>query len=200
MLSKPFIFENDFDDRPAEVEVVVPFPPAPVFSENELIAAREIAYLEGVEEGKALQKKEIEADILQVLTGFDKQLTSFLDEEAEKRQQLQMEAAKLAKTIALKICLTELEKHAVDRVVTCLESTTKMLLSRPRIHVNVHPQLVEPLKVCVQQLMKGGDIQVVTDETLTIYDCRFQWQEGGTEVILQNILDQIDTYISQIAE
>lgn len=199
MLSRPFVFENDFDDKLIEMEPVE-FPPVPTFSEDELAAAKEMAYMGGIEEGKVLQKKEIDADILQVLTGFEVQLTDFLKNEAQKRQQLQMEAAKLAKTIALKICLTELEKHAVDRVVTCLESTTKMLLSRPQINVSVHPQLAEPLGVCIKQLIKGGDIQVVTDETLTIHDCRFQWQEGGTEVILQNILDQIDTYINQIAD
>jgi hypothetical protein len=40
----------------------------------------------------------------------------------------------------------------------------------------------------------------VADDTLKIYDCRFQWQEGGAEVILQSILDQIDTHISQLEE
>lgn len=196
---RPFVFENDFDDKPIVVEPIA-VPPAPTFSEDELAVAKEMAYMAGIKEGRDLQKQEIDAAILQTVTGFEAQLTACLNEEAQKRQQLQMEAAKLAKTIALKICLTELEQHAVDRVVTCLESTTKMLLSRPQINVSVHPQLAEPLSDCIKHLVEGGDIHVATDDALTIYDCRFQWQEGGTEVILQNILDQIDTYINQLAE
>lgn len=199
MSIRPFIFENDFDDKPIVIEPIV-VTPAPTFSEEELAVAKEMAYMAGVEEGRRLQNQDIDAKVLQTITEFEAQLTGFISEEAQKRQQLQVEAAKLAKTIALKICLTELEKHAVDRVVTCLESTTKMLLSRPQINVSVHPQIAEPLRDCIKHMIEGGDIHVMTDETLTIYDCRFRWQEGGAEVILQNILDQIDTYINQLAE
>lgn len=198
MSVRRFIFENDFDDKTIQLEPVVVH--EPTFLEHEITAAKDIAYLEGVNEGRKMQQTEIEAQILQIVSGFDSQLNRFMDSEAEKRQQLQVMSAKLAKTIALKICLTELEKHAVDRVLFCLESATKMLLTRPKMTVNVHPDLATPLSQHLQPLIKEGEIKVLTDDTLMIYDCRFQWQEGGAEIVLQHVLDQIDTYITQLAE
>ena len=109
-------------------------------------------------------------------------------------------AAKLAREVAVKICLTEAEQHAIDRVLYCLDSITKMLLVRPKMIVKVHADIMETLKSYVQTNIKEGEISIVADDTLKIYDCRFQWQEGGAEVILQSILDQIDTHISQLEE
>ncbi|WP_032113778.1 FliH/SctL family protein [Candidatus Paracaedibacter symbiosus] len=196
--TKPFIFENDFDDKPIMVEPVLPS--VPTFSEDELAMAKEVAYTAGVEEGRRLQQNEINAQILHLVTNFEAQLTQFIDSDVCKWQQLQAEAAQLAKTIALKICLTEIEQHAVDRVVTCLEATTKMLLTRPKINVQVHPDIASPLTESIKQMIEAGEINVMSDDTLAIYDCRFQWQEGGAEVILKNIQNQIDTYINQLAE
>ena len=75
-----------------------------------------------------------------------------------------------------------------------------MLLVRPKIIVKVHADIVEALKSYVQTNVKEGEISIVADDTLKIYDCQFQWQEGGAEVILQSILDQIDIHISQLEE
>ena len=147
-----------------------------------------------------MQHEEIEAQILQVVSEFDKQFTKFIDIEVEKRQQIQVMAAKLARAVAVKICLTEAEQHAIDRVLHCLESITKMLLIRPKMIVKVHADIIEPLKSYVQNNAKEGEIIVMADDTLKIYDCRFEWQEGGAEVILQTILDQIDTNILQLED
>lgn len=198
MPTKRFMFENDFDERVVLIEPLLSTPPT--FSEEELSGARELAHQEGIEEGRQLQQEEIEAQILQVVSDFDTQFTKFIDNEAEKRQQIQVMAAKLARTVAVKICLTEVEQHAVDRVLHCLDSITKMLLVRPKMTVSVHPSIVEPLKSYVQTNVKEESVNIIADDTLKIYDCRFQWQEGGAEVILQNILDQIDTYITQLEE
>jgi flagellar assembly protein FliH len=198
MPTKRFTFENDFDERVVLIEPF--FSTSPTFSEEELRGAKELAYQEGIEEGRQLQQEEIEAQILQVMFEFDKQVTKFIDNEAEKRQQIQVMAAKLARAVAVKICLTEAEQHAIDRVLHCLDSITKMLLVRPKMIVKVHADIVDALKVYVQTNVKEGEISIVADDTLEIYDCRFQWQEGGAEVILQSILDQIDTHISQLEE
>lgn len=199
MPTKRFMFENDFDERVVLIEPMLSIP-SPTFSEEELRGARELAHQEGIEEGRQLQQEEIETQILQVVSDFNTQFTKFIDDEAEKRQQIQVMAAKLAKTVAVKICLTEVEQHAVDRVLHSLNSITKMLLATPKMVVSVHASIVEPLKSYIQHNVKEEGINVIADETLKIYDCRFQWQDGGAEVILQNILDQIDTYITQLEE
>lgn len=197
--TRPFIFENDFDENAIVVESPV-IPEIPTFSEDELAAAKEIAYMQGLEEGKRMQQSEIDAQLLQTLTGFEGELVKFIDAESEKRREVQKDAAELAKTIALKICLTESEKHSVDRVVVCLDSVTKMLLDKPKINISVHPDLMEPLTKRIKRMIEGDAVQVITDESLSILDCRFNWQEGGAEVMLQNTLQQIDTYIDQITE
>lgn len=193
-----FNFDNDFDDKPVVEEPALP--PEPTFSGAELVQEKETAYAAGLEEGKRLEKEAIEAQVLQLVSHFEEQLTRFIESDMQKWQQLQTEAAQLAKTIAYKICLTEIEQHAVERVTHCLATTTTMLLSRPKINVHINDAIAKPLSQSLKKMIDAGEIAIVPDETLAIYDCRFQWQEGGTEVILKNIQDQIETYINQLTE
>lgn len=196
--TRPFVFDKDFDENIIVIEH--PIPEVPTFSEDELAAAKEIAYRQGVEEGKRMKQSEIDAQLLQTLTGFEGELVKFIDAESQKRREVQRDAAELAKTIALKICIAESEKNSIDRVVTCLDSFTKMLLDKPKINICVHPDLIESLSARIQHMIEGNMAQVIMDDSLNILDCRFSWQEGGADVILQNTLQQIDSYIDQITE
>lgn len=198
MPTRRFIFENDFDERPILIEPTLPI--EITFSEDELNAAKEVAYLEGVNEGKRLQEQEINTKILDIVSSFEEKVNQFIEEEARNRQQLQVLAAKLAHTISVKICLTELEKNAVNRVSTCLERATSLLLNRPQVRISVHPELIEPLGERLQPLIEKEELNVVADPSLEIYDCRLDWQDGGAEILLRHTLDQIDDYINQLTK
>jgi len=191
---KKFTFNHDFE-KPAPID-----PNAPKYTEDEMRLIRDQAYAEGVTEGRSIQQQIIDADLARALIGFEDKLVQFVEAEALRRQAIQSEAAQLAKTVALKICLTDLEKHSVDRVVTCMDRVTQSLLGNPTMAIKVNPKLVQPLADRVKNLISQGQIQVRSDELLDEVDCAFSWASGGAEVILKNTLNEIDRLISEISQ
>lgn len=189
-----FTFNQDFEKPKPQPEDEN----TPRYTEDQVNVMRELAYSKGVEDGKAAQQQAVEADLARVLGGFEEKLTNFVAAEAEKRKIIYTEAAHLARTIALKICLTESEKNSVDRVVTCMEQINQTLLSKPAMAISVNPRLSESFSHRVRDLIERGDIQVKPDDSLSLMDCRFSWATGGAEVVLKNTLDEVDRLISEI--
>ncbi len=196
-LSTPFYFGTNFDKaQPLVKESEV----TQTFTEEELMAAKEIAYAEGVAEGRTRQMEVIDADLVKALIGFQDQLVKFVDEEAQNRRQIHYQAAQLAKSVAVKICITESEKHGVERVLKCMDELTQALLEKPNMTIKVHPDLASPLKKRITRMIDEGAIQIAIEESLSILDCQFNWTGGGAESLLHNSMREIDTYINQILE
>lgn len=187
-----FTFNHDFE-KPKPVDEN-----APKYTEDQVCAMKEVAHSKGVDEGKAIQRQIIEADLVNAVLGFEQELTKFVEVESDKRRQVQLEAAQLAKTIALKICLTDNEKKSVERVVTCMEKITQTLLNKPTMAISVNPKISQALGQRIQDLIVDGSIQIKTDESLDMTDCRFAWASGGAEVVLKNTLSEVDRIINEI--
>jgi flagellar assembly protein FliH len=188
-----FTFNHDFE-KPKPIDEN-----APKYTEDQVIAMRELAYSKGIDEGKNTQQHIIEADLTRALAGFEEQLVNFVNLESEKRAIIHAEAAQLAKIVALKICLTEAEKNSVDRVVTCMEKVTQTLLGKPTMSIVVNPQISQSLSERIKDLIANGEIQIKTDDSLSVMDCRFSWASGGAEVVLKNTLDEVDRLINEIS-
>ncbi|AIK96526.1 FliH/SctL family protein [Candidatus Odyssella acanthamoebae] len=189
-----FTFNHDFE-KPKPIDEN-----APKYTEDQAVAMRELAYSKGIDEGKNTQQHLIEADLARALAGFEEQLVNFVNLESEKRAIIHSEAAQLAKIVALKICLTEVEKNSVDRVVTCMEKVTQTLLGKPTMSIVVNPQISQSLSERIKDLITNGEIQIKTDDSLSVMDCRFSWATGGAEVVLKNTLDEVDRLINEISE
>lgn len=188
-----FTFNHDFE-KPKPVDEN-----APKYNEDQVGVIRELAYNQGFEAGKAEQRQAIEADLAVALGKFEAHLIEFINAETEKRGVIHHEAAQLAKTVALKICLTDSEKNSVDRVVTCMEKVNQALLTKPTMAISVNPQLSQSLSERIKDLIATGNIQVKTDEALGLMDCRFTWATGGAEVVLRNTLNEVDRLINEIS-
>jgi flagellar assembly protein FliH len=189
-----YINENDFD-KPARKETS-----ERQFTESELLNAKEASYQKGLEDGRNQNSQEIDAQLADALTGFQDHVVRFADLEATKRREVHEEAIRLAKNIATKICVAESELHAVDRVITCLESVTQTLLGNPKITISVHPDIISPLSEKIQEMIQSGLVQVMTDETIAPMDSRFSWAEGGAESILKKTTDEIEKIVENILE
>ena len=188
-----FLFNHDFE-KPIQID-----PNAPKYTEDDVALMKDAAYAEGVTEGRTIQQTIIEADLSRAMGGFEDKLVQFVEEESLKRQEVHAEAAQLAKAVATKICLTEAEKHAVDRVLTCMEQITKTLLGRPTMAVKVNPKLEKTLLDRVKDLVANGQIVVSSDASLDEMDCTFSWASGGAEVLLKNTLDEVDRLINELS-
>ncbi|MBX3487262.1 MAG: hypothetical protein KF798_05105 [Candidatus Paracaedibacteraceae bacterium] len=189
-----FTFNHDFE-KPIQID-----PNAPKYTEDDAALIKEAAYAEGVAEGRAIQQTVIEADLTRAMEGFEDKLIRFAEEEATKRHLVQSEAAHLAKAVAMKICLADVEKHSVDRVLSCMEKVTKTLLGKPTMAIHVNPKIAKTLMERVQDLIQNGQIIIQADDSLEPMDCTFSWASGGAEVLLKNTLDEIERLIGEISQ
>lgn len=187
-----FLFNHDFE-KPIQID-----PRAPKYTEDDATLIKNTAYAEGIAEGRSIQQTIIEADLTRAMSGFEDRLVQFVEAESQRRHVVQSEAAQLAKTVATKICLSEAEKHAVDRVLTCMDKITKTLLGNPTMSIVVNPKLEKTLLDRVKDLVSNGQIIVSSDEALSEMDCTFSWASGGAEVLLKNTLNEVDRLIEQI--
>ncbi len=189
-----FTFNHDFE-KPIQLD-----PNAPKYTEGDASHMKEDAFSQGVTEGRSIQQQIIDADLARALIGFEDKLVQFVADEACKRSLVQSEAAQLAKTVALKICITDVEKQSVDRVLTCMKKVTESLLGNPTMAICVNPKLEKPLTERVKNLIADGQIQIKVDEALDEMDCAFSWASGGAEVILKNTLNEVDRLIGEISQ
>lgn len=191
MNKSKFIFSEDFEKPECDPADEVKF------TEKDMSVVKKKAFDEGIEAGKSLEKKGIDAQLIQALIGFQDHLSRFVDEEGNKRREIQYQAAQLAKNIAVKICISESETNAVDRVLSCMDSATKNLLGTPKITVRVNPEIESPLSKRVHEMIQGDLIQVIADESIAKMDCQLVWANGGAESILENTLKEVDLILEE---
>lgn len=186
-----FIFQEDFERKECD----------PVdelkFTERDIIVIKEKAIEEGIQIGRNKEKQEIDAQLIHSLIGFQDHLTRFVDEEGENRRQLQYQAAQLAKSIAIKICVAESENHAVDRVISCMDSVTKNLLGTPKMTLKVNPEIGSALSMRIQEMIQGNRVQVVMDDSIAKMDCQIQWADGSADCILEKTVTEIDSILQE---
>lgn len=185
MSLEKYTFLDDFD-KPR-----LPLGEELKYTDNDLEGARLKALREGVEKGRQQEKQSIDSELIQVLGSFQNHFSRFVQEESERRQQVQYQASQLAKEIALKICISEAEKNAVDRVLSCFESVTKSILETPKITLFVHPKFEKVLAEKMNTVAQGDSVNLIADASIAVTDCKLEWQDGSAESILERIIDQI---------
>lgn len=166
----------------------------PKHTSAQLQAAQQAFYEQGIEHGRKLEKNAVDTQLLHSLMDFQGKWGEFIEEERNKRVDVQKRAVMLAKTIAYKIGVSEIEKNAAERVGALMNMVSQTLLDDPKINLYVNPAHVSLLS---HYLEKKDKIQVKSDETLGLSDCRFDWDQGGAEFLLKDILEKIDVIIQE---
>lgn len=186
-----YTFPEDFEERECD----------PVdelkYTERDIIVVQKKALDEGIQIGKNQEKQEIDTQLIEALIGFRGHLSRFVDQEGENRRQLQYQAAQLAKSIAIKICVAESENNAVDRVMACMDSVTKNLLGSPKITLRVNPEIESALSERIQEMIQNNLVHVSTDDSIAKMDCQLQWTDGSAECILEKTLIDIDSVLEE---
>ncbi len=193
-----YIFDRSFDEVEVKEEVVEEI--VPTFSEDELNAAKEIAFQEGVVEGRRLHAQEVETRLLESMSQWQQRLEEFMAQEHLKNLKLQQEAAILAHRIAEKICRQVVYHHAAEVVEETFQEATSFMLEPGQVSIQIHPDLVEPVKQRIQAMIDKGEIEIHLDPALEIGDCQLSWSGGGVEFKLNETLEKIDSYIRAYTE
>ncbi len=178
----------------------VPEPEAPVFSEDELEAAKAEAF----EAGKAEASKE-------ALTSSETRMADTADRLAEQAAELIQgqeavnaeilaDALTLATTIVRKLFPSLNDVQKVHEIEAMIETTVPHLLNEPRLLIRLNPEaksvIGDRLNAIAQERGYLGKISIVADNTAPEGDCSIEWGSGGVERKTGEIWTRIDAVLA----
>ena len=200
---KPFLFERDFDIDPAELKrrreaeraakrraeeeatEAAAEPPPPSYGQEELDQVAADSFQRGVEQGRA-----------EAMTGIEQRLADSWQTVGDRFRQLQgahraaletlsAEVTELAYTMVRQLSPAVAKKGGLQEIEAMMAEVFGSLRDEPRILVRVHPDLVEQVRVRMEEIATNnafeGQIAVRPEPEMSEGDCRLEWAEGGAE-------------------
>ena len=198
---RPFVFEQSFDSLPSpeELEMIKQEEEeeaAPTFSEEELLAAREDSYKQGLQAGLQEATTGIEqkvATTLDVLAGTLDRLT---EQQQQANELISRETIGLAVAAVGKLLPEFIQNSGTAEVEKFVGDIMSRILEEPRITIRVAdeilPEIERNLIDLTGRIGFSGILEVTGDSELGPADCRIRWSEGDAERIIEATLREIE--------
>lgn len=198
--SRKFMFDRHiFDEPDVEEEEDLP-PPPPTFSEEELEAARAMAYDKGRRDGLAEEKESQNTRAANLLETIVKSLPQIFAAESLREKTYEREAVALA-LAAFRTVFPFLEsRHGLSEAESVIRAVLEDVEGRSEIAVDLHPDSVESIELhlkTVAERLEHVRITVRPDERLKPGDCRLSWKDGGAVRDSQALAEEIACRIEE---
>jgi len=204
------MFETDFEAAPPpppepEVVSVEPeVPPPPTFSEDELAAARQQAYADGLADGTRSGQAEAMAgqtqQLNEVLARLDVQLNQLLKVQLDNRAEVIDRSVQVALTITRKLVPSFAARHGLSEIEGLVRQCMAQLNAEPRLVIRTHDSLLDEVTAKVQAMAEAqgfeGKLVFIGDEQMGPGDCRLEWADGGAERDEARIWADVDRVVA----
>jgi len=222
---KRFMFERDFEAelRPAPpkpqepipeqpTEVLMPdepvHPPTPMFSAEELHAARMAAYADGETTGLQTAMGSIDSKIARALEQIGAQLPSLQHDREQVVHSVSEEAARLAHAMVARMFPEMARRYGLTEIQAVIADCIEQAIDQPRIIIRLHPDLAPVISEKAEHMamMAGyaGRLSVLPEATLGPSDIRLEWGDGGAERLISrawaDISDIVGRAVTHLAE
>lgn len=193
--AKKFLFDtHDFDQGGSGKD-------EPVFSEEQILLAKEKAFEEGREAGLSESRKERDESVAQTLES----LFSLLEKLGEGEDKRLVESRRMGVSLALKIVqkiMPQLSKRfSLPEIENLIAETIDRRPDEPRFVVSVAPSILEPLKDRIEAVAGGAErarkVVLMIDETMPETGARVEWADGGAERLDERLLAQVEEELSR---
>ena len=199
---RKFLFDNDFGETPqstvgsarakgaatSAATSTPPAPPPPMFSETEMLVARDTARRQGEEAGLARGRSE-------AVTAFDKQVAAALgaigQQAAAIAKSVAAEADAAGKSVDLALAIVRklhpalVEREGLAEIESVLGQCLESLKQEPRLVAYVHSARLDALQERLAHLSASagfeGRVVLIGDDAMGESDCRDEWADGGVE-------------------
>lgn len=218
--AKPFLFEKSFDSpnrsreaaRKKEEEEAAALaaqqaaeedlpPPPPTFSEEELHAARQAAYSEGLEAGRADARAVAETELSRVMDSLTAALAVIQDRQTLANEVAAAEMARIVAGTMRKILPTYTARHGADEIVSIVQECLPYVQENGKLTIRVPQSQKEVLEERIDEIVTAsgfeGRLFVIGDPALQSSDVKVDWGTGGAEREEAAIWKQIDTVIER---
>jgi flagellar assembly protein FliH len=177
---KYFFDLNNFDGNSVpEPEEDLP-PPPPVFSEDELAAAKDISFEEGRAVGHKQEQQSRAQYIAAQISELNTQILSLVLSEQMREKKFEHEVIHLCRSLigrAFPLLTTKDGYFEIENVIARVISTQP----KSQIHIEVPKEDVEEIKATLATLkdIEIDRLHIIGAEDLSQGSCRMKWQDGG---------------------
>lgn len=194
---KKFLFDgNNFDspDIPEEG-------PPPVYSQEELEAAKRDAHARGKAEGIAEAHNSFEKQTSDILMAVRDHFSILFDEEDRRSRLFEKESAQLAYTIFSRAFPALNERFGMKEVENTIKDVLETVREQPEVIIEVAEPYVDVIQTHVDGLIRQGDGPRCTirgNNNLAIGQCRMTWANGHATRNGALLAEQIANQIEQV--
>jgi flagellar assembly protein FliH len=176
-------------------------PPTPMFSAEEMQAARAAAYADGEARGMQVAMASIEQKLARALEVIGAQLPGLQDDRSEIVNSVSGEAARLAHAMVGHLFPELARRYGFTEIETVIASSLEQAIDQPRIIIRVHADLAEAIAQQAEHMatMAGyaGRVSVLPDSALGPSDVRVEWGDGGAERLVARAWDDISDIVGR---
>jgi len=185
---KKFMFDKNNFDRSK--------PDAVVYSEEQLLAAKNQSLALGKAEGVKDTKQKQEELITQLLQKALVQTEKMAKNEDRREVEKCADAVKLAMQVVHKLLPAFSHQYAIAEIERVISQSIEARRDEARIAVIVPTAHLEALKTRIDALTTdksyAGKVILIADDALPATDCRVEWADGGAERLYERLFSQID--------
>ena len=209
-----FMFERDFDEEEIAARAVAeeileaveeqepePEEVAPSFTEEDMAAAKEMAYADGRKQGTTEALNSVEAKTAETLTSVGEKLGNFVIEQQASQEELRNDAVQLCAALVRKLLPSLADQQAFEDVAAMTTEVVQGLLREARIMVRVNESLAamlkERLSAHLTELGYEGVLKVTGDENVAMGDCTIEWSDGSAVRSMADLITELDRIVAR---
>lgn len=194
---EPFFFDrNVFDsDDPQSYEEQKP--EKPEFTASDLEAAKAQAYEEGKRAGIQENETSLTQSVLDVVRKIDNEMNVLRAAETSRMDKFETECLHLTCSIIAKLFPVMEETHGQEELQKSVLQAAENHRSMETLTLEVHGDLVTPLKGFLEQQNAGKNIALDSNGALSLHEFRMEWPDGG---LIVNRLEMVDEILSLMKE
>jgi flagellar assembly protein FliH len=194
-----FTFDTPFDEPQAAAPAEEP--PPPVFTLEDVEAARAEAHAAGRAAGEADAMDRIEARVAEASGAIEAALARLLARQTGELAELRADAGEIAYAVASKLAPTLIARTPLAEVEAMVEHCLGEIAEEPRVVVRIADALVGELKERIDGLAEAagfpGQVVLLGDPTLAPGDARVEWAHGGAERNQRTVAAAVDAAVGR---
>jgi flagellar assembly protein FliH len=201
-MPQKYLFDVSFDQpEPPNAAAPARVPPAPLFSEAEIEAARSEGFAAG--HGTALVEaaQQAEARVAEALERLADGAAALVDAHAKFAAETERKAVAVLRAVVQKAVPTLCRKDPLAELEAITGRCLAEALDEPRIVLRVNDAQFDAVQARLAGLAQAngyaGKIVLLADAAMSDGDARIEWADGGAERDTARLLSEIDAVLAR---
>lgn len=196
---RKFLFERSFDEGYTEPKQ--PEKPKPIYTADQLEAAKREAYEEGLQAGRKAAIEDYDTQTRAIVETFGGKLDALMEAGAAGWADQNAEMQAIAVMIARKALPVFVERGGLAEIQALFEQVVREVGREPRLVVRVAESQFDTVNAMVKEISEqrayAGQVVLLADPDMTVSDCRIEWADGGIERNMKDLWQRLDAIIEK---